>query len=127
MSRTRFTLTQPCTHCPFRSDRDPYLRPERAQEIADDLRRGDWFACHKTCDYDDDGEGAIGSRARACAGALITMERADEPNNAMRVAERLGLYDHTRLDMDAPVHDGLDAWVSAHTAPTTQPTESSDR
>lgn len=112
-----YTLTSPCAKCPFRSDAGPYLREERAREIADGLRAGGEFTCHQTVDYKDnaDGvtEGEIGKRARVCAGALITMEK-DKPNQMMRIAERLGLYVPEAMDMDAPVYDSLAQWVRAH-------------
>ncbi len=44
----RYTLRQPCNNCPFRTNVQPYLRPERAQEIARALRDGGEFPCHKT-------------------------------------------------------------------------------
>lgn len=110
--RTPYTLKSPCADCPFRSDRPFHLTPERADEIADHLRSNDSdFHCHKTVDYSsDDGEGRVASKTRVCAGALITMEKENVSTQAMRIAERLGLYDHSALDMDAPVYDSLEQW-----------------
>lgn len=123
MPTTPYTLTTPCKNCPFRSDIQPYLTTARAQNISDDLDDATFY-CHKTLDYDRaeedtlDDEGPddsriIGNRARACAGAMILMEKEERPNNPMRVAERLGIYDHTRLDMDAPVYDTAQDWIDA--------------
>lgn len=115
-AKTPYTLKSPCTHCPFRSDADPYLRPERADDIAQSLRDGESFYCHKTLVYDGEydgeavGQGTVTGRSRMCAGALITMEREDAPNQIMRIAERLGLYDRFALDMDAPVYASLAEW-----------------
>lgn len=109
---TPYTLTDPCADCPFRSDKPFYLRPERADEIADSLRsnEGD-FHCHKTVDYSgEDGQGQVAKKTRVCAGALITMEKEGVTTQAMRLGERLGFYDRGILNMDAPVYDSLDQW-----------------
>lgn len=110
-----YNLTKPCKHCPFRNDIDPFLTPERAESIYNSLARGATFACHKTVDYsDDDGEGRETKKSEHCAGALIMLEHMDEPNQMMRIAERLGMYDRTKLDMGAPVFDDAWDWIDAH-------------
>lgn len=38
----------PCRKCPFRNDCAPYLRHDRAQEIAQGLLAGGSFTCHET-------------------------------------------------------------------------------
>lgn len=114
--RAPFAAVRPCKHCPFRTDIAPFLRPERAREIADSLDRGEDFLCHKTVDYHD-GDGceiADTSSAASCAGAMIICETQNRPTQAMRIGERLGLYDRHALDMDAPVYDDFPQWVSAH-------------
>jgi len=118
----RYTLTTPCRKCPFRSDVEPYIRPERAKEIADSLRSGANFTCHKTTvdpgdDEDGDSYRVDGPRARECAGALITMEKEGFSNQNVRIAERLGLYDPTRMNMDAPVYGSLAEWVKSYQDP----------
>lgn len=108
-------LTTPCGDCPFRTDRPFPLTAQRATEIAECLRGGGDFPCHKTLDYDGTGEPDInGPRAQRCAGMLIVMERSGDRNRIMQIAERLGLYDPRRLDMAAPVFPSLDAWVSSY-------------
>lgn len=115
--RNVFGLRRPCPGCPFRADRTPFLRAERATEFADALEQGDIFWCHKTL---SSGESECGesdadvSGAMFCAGALATLEREERPNNAMRVGERLGLYQPGLMDPAAPVHESLSAWVAAH-------------
>ena len=37
------------------------------------------------------------------------MERESSPNQLMRIAERVGHYDHRKLNMDAPVFE--DRWA----------------
>lgn len=108
-----YRLKRPCANCPFRSDRPPFLSHDRAQEIAEDLEAGATFYCHKTLDYDDF-EGTVKPVSQSCAGSLITMEREERPNQIMRIAERLRLYDRRTLDMDSPVYDSLKDWVNVH-------------
>lgn len=103
-----FTMKTPCPHCPFRTDIPGYLRPDRMEEIIDALYMGQTFTCHKTTvtDPDDDDGGMMdGPNAQHCAGALIFLEHQEQPNQLMRIAERLGGYDRTKLDMSAPVPD----------------------
>lgn len=114
-----FALRKPCAHCPFRADRPFPLHPERAQEFAEGLIHGGGFNCHKTVtfgdtDTDDDEVQINQENTNWCAGALITMEKSGVSNQQVRIAERLGLYDPKRLDMDAPVYPSLTAWVESY-------------
>lgn len=117
----RFDLTKPCGNCPYRTDRPFYLCPERTAEILDAITDGQQtFACHKTVDYDaeDDDEESAGdgrhtTKTQHCAGALILLEKLERPNQMMRIAERLGLYDRRKLKMDAPVFDTPAAMIDA--------------
>lgn len=118
-----FNLRKPCPHCPFRSDGSGYLHPERAREIAKGLKSGDWFACHHTTEMveDETGEEDLGcvSTSEHCAGAMILLEKIDRPSTAMQLSERLryppeGFYDRSKLDMDSPVVDSLEAFVEHH-------------
>ena len=45
---------------------------------------------------------------------MILLEKMDSPNNPMRMAERLGMYDRTKLDMDALVFDDVDNFIEHH-------------
>jgi len=101
----KFDLKAPCAQCPFRTDVVPYLTPERAEEIVAGITEGDGaFVCHKTLKHVD-GELQEHDDSKHCAGALILLERVDRPNQVMRIAERLGLYNRTGLDMRAPVFE----------------------
>lgn len=110
---TGYGLVRPCPKCPFRTDVPPYLRPERVAGIAMDVQNGSEFYCHQTTVPDEDDESGAsmtrGEKTQVCAGSLILMEKAESPNQMMRIAERIGVYDPSRLDMDAPVHD---SWVA---------------
>jgi hypothetical protein len=108
----RFDLTSPCGNCPFRSDRGHFgLYPERVRGILGGGHgREHWpaasFPCHKTIDYGDGPE--IGPHAQQCAGVMIILHREGRPNDAMQIAERLGLFDPTKLDLNAPVYRSTD-------------------
>ena len=120
----KFELKKPCEHCPFRTDLEPYLSgTERAQEIVEGLDRG-VFPCHKTVDHEaqaaidewDDGhepEYMMDENNQFCAGALIMLEKCERPGQMMRIAERLGSYDRTKLVMDSPVFDTPEDFVRA--------------
>lgn len=107
-----YTMTAPCPKCPFRTDIRPYLTKARAK----DLTSGGDFQCHQTVDYSDsdDGEGKTDTpNAQHCAGLLILLEHANRPHQMMRIAERIGMYDRRRLQMDAPVFRSARAFIAA--------------
>jgi hypothetical protein len=108
-----YELTSPCDNCPFRRDVKPYITPARVREIADSLVRAE-FPCHKTTKFDDDGEHIPGRNDIHCAGALILLEKMEQPSQMMRICERIGMYDASKLDMDAPVYDDFDEMLAAH-------------
>ncbi len=98
-------LKNPCKDCPFRTDVCRYLQPERYLEIAESLvDRGEAFSCHKTNDYEEDGNAVVTDRSCSCAGAMIWLQHQGKPNQLMQVMERLGAWDPSRLNMDAPVY-----------------------
>jgi len=114
----KFDLKRPCKKCPFRNDIPAFLTPGRAREIADAiLRQQQTFACHETIVpvEDDTGEGdmAVTPKSQHCAGAMIFLELQDRPNQMMRIAERLGMYDARRLEMDSPVFDNAEDMIAA--------------
>lgn len=85
-----------------------YLREARCEEIIEAITDLDQtFSCHKT----------IGGRAqdeKHCAGATILLQKIGMPNQMMRISGRLRLYDPDALDMDAPVFDSPDEFISHH-------------
>lgn len=106
-----YTLTHPCSNCPFRKDRPFPLPAARVEEIRDGLERGD-FTCHKTTiDTEEGDERMDGPKAQHCAGALILLEKLERPSQMMRICERLGFYDRTKLKMDAPVYDTFEEMI----------------
>lgn len=98
-------MTKPCKECPFLkgSPLNKTLGAKRLREFAS----GE-FVCHKSAELrDDDEQGGSTYQAKPesvhCAGALIALEKVSAPHQMMRIAERLGMYDHTKLDMSAGV------------------------
>lgn len=115
----RYSLRTPCRKCPFRTDVEPYLRTGRAEEIAHALHQGGEFPCHETtvpAETADGGSTLVeGPRSRFCAGAMATMEREGNPNQMLRIAERLGLYDQEKARKARQlVYRSLSDWVMAH-------------
>lgn len=92
-----YSMTTPCDQCPFLKGSGFTYRSLAAHASGD-------FACHKTCELDDD-TGTYEPKAKSlhCAGALIFLEKQDKSHQMMRIAERLGMYDRRKLNMDAPV------------------------
>ena len=112
-----YTLTTPCGNCPFRTDcLEGWLGEARAEEIIQSIvDQQATFSCHKLNDFDDEGETVEGPKAQHCAGAMILLEKIERPNQMMRIAERLGMYDRTKLKMDAPVFDDESEFIEHHT------------
>lgn len=110
----KYDLTSPCGLCPFRNDdKRLYVDAERLAEMAS----GE-FCCHKTTDVDDEsGDYAPKPESQHCAGALIFLEHLGQPHQMMRICERLGIYDHRKLSMDAPVFRSFDEVEEAGDAP----------
>ena len=117
----KYAMTNPCAKCPFRHDIPGYLMAERAEEIAETLTTYQGvFPCHETVDYkgadDEEGNGVVKDDSQHCAGAMIMLEHMEMPNQMMRIAERLGMYDATKLNMWAPVFDDAEAFIEHHSS-----------
>lgn len=111
MSKHPYDMVEPCPDCPFRDDIPAYLHPERYEELSNE--EGE-FPCHKTTTWDDDkGVHIDCDKEKVCAGFLILNENSDTPNQMMRIAERLGIYDRRKLRMKSPVYEHWDAAIAA--------------
>lgn len=91
------------------------LRLGRVIEIVEGLQGGATFPCHKTVDHDDEDEPLLDGGS-FCAGAMIMLEKAQDPeqaphNHALRIAERLGFYDHKKLELTAPVFESFEQMI----------------
>lgn len=96
----KYDLVTPCNLCPFRNDEGRlYVHVSVLRGMASGP-----FCCHKTGVVNDEtSEIEPTEKSQHCAGALIMMEKMKTPNQMMRIAERLGMYDRRKLDMTAPV------------------------
>ena len=92
-----YKMTAPCDACPFLIGSGFTFRSLVEHS------RGE-FGCHKACTLDED-SGCYEPHEKTphCAGALIFLEKQNAPHQMMRICERLGLYDRTKLDMNASV------------------------
>lgn len=92
----KYTMTSPCEDCPFLKKMIGFslLRLNQFAQCA--------FPCHKTAS-NIKGQFHANEKSVHCAGALIFLEKREMPNQMMRIAERLGMYDHTKLNMEADV------------------------
>jgi len=111
-----FNLKKPCDNCPFLRSARFTLTTDRCEEIVECVTEQDGtFACHKTVTYDDYSEDVEdyvrGEGEEHCAGVLIMLENMEQPNQMMRVAERCGVYDREKLDMDADVYEDFDEFI----------------
>jgi hypothetical protein len=97
-----YTMTAPCDQCPFLKKMSRGFRLQRLEEFAAGA-----FPCHKTADEVETEDGGVEFHANAnskhCAGALIYNEKRGRANQMMRIVERLGLYDASKLNMSAKV------------------------
>lgn len=94
----RFDMKTPCQQCPFvkGSTTNRTLRKGRLEDIMKDVRNGCTFTCHKTLDQEKRDQ-------QHCAGALIFIEKEIPDHPMIQIAERLGIYDRTGLNMDADI------------------------
>lgn len=113
----RFDMTKPCEHCPFRNDIKAFLRKARIEELRDQLTENRTFACHETTSVTKKQPRIRGKFAKRinqhCAGALILLRKTNTEGAMQQIAERLGLYDPSILDMGSPVFDSWDDMVEA--------------
>lgn len=91
-----YKLTTPCGACPFLIGSGFTWRSLVAHSSGE-------FGCHKACELTEEGMYQPKEKTPHCAGALIFLEKQNKPHQMMRICERIGLYDHTKLDMAAAV------------------------
>lgn len=71
-----YYMKQPCKHCPFRIDVEPFLTPERGEELAVHATNPyNTFPCHKTTvsdeEYGGDGSRSVANEnSKECAGFM---------------------------------------------------------
>lgn len=92
-----YSMTEPCDACPF-------LKTSGFRLASLKRHAGGEFACHKTCELSEETDNyEPKKKSLHCAGALIFLEKRDQPHQMMRISERLGMYDRTKLNMKANV------------------------
>lgn len=97
----KYTMTSPCDACPFLAT--PNMKRGFAMGRLREFASSE-FPCHKTADNDEEtGDYIANENSLHCAGALIFNEKRNTPNQMMRICERLGFYDASKLDMAANV------------------------
>lgn len=96
----KYEQIKPCNNCPF--TRSTNFKFKRSKAFAIAVQNGG-FPCHKTAVLNEKTGGYEATKdSQACAGRLIMLERCNKPDQMMRISERLGLYNHKRLDMENP-------------------------
>ena len=119
-------LKTPCKDCPFRNDRGhPFFGRDqhgeaRVRELAESFTENHVFPCHKTADWETDDETGYtrqvqNERTTACAGMVIMSEHDPRGSNLLRIMGRMGEYDPSAMNMDAPVYHGYQAMIEDHT------------
>ena len=95
----KYDLKRPCAECPFLrgSPLNKTLPKSRLRGFA----KGQ-FPCHKTAELTEEGYEKT-PESQHCAGALIALEKIGASHQMMRICERLGFYDPTKLDMTSDV------------------------
>lgn len=78
----------------------------RASQIASDLLGDRTFTCHDDIDKPE-------SRRQHCAGALIILDKLEQPNQMMRIMGRLGDYRPEELTGHDEVFDDFNEWIEA--------------
>lgn len=109
-------MSDPCEHCPFRTDIHGYLHKERCVEIAESVLRGEAFPCHKTTKtiVDDEGEDRVAdANSQECAGAAIFADHNGCSSQLARIAERLHMK-VAKLNKKAPVVKTLREMIEVH-------------
>lgn len=94
----KFDLKEPCKECPFLrgSTTNKTLVKGRLEEIVDAIRDDAHFTCHKTLNK------PLKERQH-CGGALIFLEKENNPNQFMNVARYLGIYDPSKLNRNSNI------------------------
>jgi hypothetical protein len=96
-------MLQPCSQCPFQSDRRFGLTSQRCEEIADGLLHDRWFPCHKTIDL---------PKQQPCIGAVRFLENVTgdyRSNVTFRLAMRH--VSPEGIDRTIPVYQSKTAFI----------------
>lgn len=99
MAEKNWRVPQPCGDCPFNDD-GPGLALRKSlrrwPSILASLKRGEYFRCHQTVEFEDDGEARLGS-GLVCAGAIAWQDKHGCESNFVRVCRRLDGFEKRRI------------------------------
>ena len=96
-----YDMTTPCDACPFL--KTPNMKRGFSLRRLKEFASGE-FPCHKTASNDEETGDFIATKdSQHCAGALIYLEKRGIPHQMMRICSRIGLYDPSKLNMEANV------------------------
>lgn len=121
-----YSLKRPCANCPFRKDLEinkGWLGKSAEGIIERLIKHREGFPCHKTVDYEalsieeETGTRRSNSNEIQCAGAISLLKQSKEPNQAMQVAQRLGMEKMLGLDtveISDNVVDTADEFIELH-------------
>lgn len=93
-----YKMTTPCSECPFLIGSGFTFKSLTRHASGE-------FPCHKACEINEN-TGDFEAKSKDtphCAGALIFLEKRNQPHQMMRICERMGMYDHRNLNMNANV------------------------
>lgn len=97
-----YTMTTPCNACPFLLK----FKKGYSERQIKGFASGE-FPCHKTAELTESEENGAQFEPTKdslhCAGHLIYHEKRGTTTQMMRICERLGMYDHRKLNMKAAV------------------------
>jgi len=116
-----FSLRKPCPDCPFLKKNEGMLNPGRLEGFIRSLHDNRPFMCHKTVDYSKTAHKKQIENARYCAGSMVYLEKAGNPNVPMRLGRMFGYYDPSQLSGHEDVIEpmGLDRYerISGNNTP----------
>ena len=103
-----FDRIKPCKTCPFLTVCGlRHLGADRAEEIVVSIRdHQETFTCHSDLDKPE-------HKRQHCVGAMLMLEKINQPNQMMRISERFGGYDRNKLVGHDSVFDDFDDWIDA--------------
>lgn len=104
-----FERVKPCKTCPFLTGGEGlrHLGTDRAAEIVHSVRdRQETFTCHDDLPKPE-------SKRQHCVGVMLMLEKINRPNQMMRICERMGMYDRTKLVGADSVFDDFDDWIES--------------
>lgn len=110
-------MSKPCQHCPFRSDRDFWLNPDRRKEIAEGVLNDAKFPCHETTTFGDEGQLIDRRKERFCIGAALFIENVTGSmfsNLAVRIAAMGKQLDPSNIDRSIPVFESAEEFIGGN-------------